>query len=119
MIKFYSCFIESLLSLSVGFILTCNNRNKLLGIVRVCSKTADTFLSDLTDLYKERSVEKAKLILADPAQPLLDKVTLLSSRHRHQLPRFRTNRLKHSVIPLMIRDLNNVDGIWCWIYKTI
>ena len=42
----------------------------MLGIVRVCRKIAGTALNDLSELHKERSVTKARLILAYPVHPL-------------------------------------------------
>lgn len=53
---FYPCFIESFLTFNFVFwfgLWTCENKNKLLGLVKVCSKVAGTTLSDLTDLLKE------------------------------------------------------------------
>ena len=54
---FYSCFIESVLTFA--FIcwfgsINLKNRNRLQGIVRVCSKIIGTPLTDITVLYKTR-----------------------------------------------------------------
>ena len=51
---FYSCFIESVL---------------LLTPVKVCSKIAGTQLSSLNDLYKVRSLRRARSIMAEQPIP--------------------------------------------------
>lgn len=82
---FYSCFIESVLTFS--FIcwhrsLSIKQKNRMLGIVKVCSKIVGTPLDDLHDLYKVRSLKKARAILADPSHPLWGEFMLLPSGRR-------------------------------------
>ncbi|XDV19566.1 hypothetical protein PO909_025015 [Leuciscus waleckii] len=107
---FYSCFIESVLTFS--FIcwygsLSIKQKNRMQGIVKVSSKIVGTPLNDLHDLYKVRSLKKARAILADHSHPLWDKFMLLSSGRRYSLSRCRTNRLKRSFIPTVITIVNN------------
>lgn len=107
---FYSCFIESVLTFS--FIcwhgsLSIKQKNRMQGIVKVCSKIVGTLLNDLYDLYKVRSLKKARAILADHSHPLWDEFMLLPSGRRYSLPRCRTNRLKRSFIPTAITIVNN------------
>ena len=71
---FYSCFIESVLTFA--FIcwfgsISLKNRNRLQGIVRVCSKIVGTPLTDITLLYKTRALNKVRLVLSDPSHPLV------------------------------------------------
>ncbi len=94
---FYSCFIESVLTFSFICwygLLSLKNKNRLQGIVRVCSKIAGINLNDLTDVYKLRTLSKARSVLTDQSHPLVDEFVLLPSRRRYILPRCRTNRLK-------------------------
>lgn len=107
---FYSCFIESVLTFSfiVWFgSLTLKNRNRLVGIVKMCSKIAGINLMDLSQLYKGRATKKAQSILADPSHPLFSEFRLLPSGRRYILPRCRTNRFKNSFVPAAIGLLNN------------
>lgn len=47
------------------------NRNRLQGIVKVCSKVTGITLNNLSDLYKVRTLKKkACSILVDPSHPL-------------------------------------------------
>lgn len=107
---FYSCFIESVLTFS--FIcwhgsLSVKQKNRLQGIVKVCSKIAGTSLNDLHDLYKVRSLKKARSIVADPSHPLWCDFMLLPSGRRYKLPLCNTNRFKKSFIPAAISLVND------------
>lgn len=107
--SFYSCFIESILTFS--FIcwygsLSLRNKNRLQGIVRVCSKIAGISLNDLTALYQLRTLSKVRSILGDQSHPLAGEFLLLPSGRRYILPKCRTNRLKHSFFPAAIALLN-------------
>lgn len=51
--------------------------NQLHDVIKVCKKTAGASLSDLNDLYKFRSIKKAKTIAADPSHCGLGADTLL------------------------------------------
>ena len=107
---FYSCFIESVLTFA--FIcwfgsINLKNRNRLQGIVRVCSKIVGAPLKDISLLYKTRALNKARLVLTDPSHPLAPEFKLLPSRRRFHVPRCRTNRFKNTWVPVAIGLLNN------------
>ena len=76
-------------------------------IVKACGKIAGMNLNDLNDLYKVRTLKKARSILADPSHPLFNDFVLLPSGCRYSLPKCRTNRLKKSFIPAAISFLND------------
>lgn len=107
---FYSCFIESVLTFA--FIcwfgsINLKNRNRLQGIVRVCSKIVGTPLTDISLLHRTRALNKAKLVLSDSTHPLASEFSLLPSRRRFHVPRCRTNRFKNSWVPVAIGLLNS------------
>ena len=108
---FYSCFIESVLTFT--FIcwhgsLSIKEKNRMQGIVKVCSKSAGTPLDGVHDLHKARSLKKARAILADSSHPLWGEFMLLPSGRRYSLPRCRTKRFKRSFIPAVIPIVNSI-----------
>ncbi len=87
--------------------LSLENKKRLQGIVRACSKIAGINLNNLTDLYMVRSLRQACTILAKPSHCLAGEFLLLPSGHRDIQSRCRTSRLKYSFVPAAIGFLND------------
>lgn len=82
--EIWKCFIYLWLNLFFCIIswfglLTLKNNNRLLGIIRVCGKVADTTLNDLSQVHIVRILKKARTVLvssccfhldADSARPV-------------------------------------------------
>jgi hypothetical protein len=106
---FYSSFLVSVLTFS--FIcwfqsLCVKNRNVLDSVVNVCGKIVGVKQESLTVLYDRRVERKASCILNDNSHVLAHHFELLPSGRRYRVPRFRTQRAKHSFIPSAINILN-------------
>ncbi|CAL8259624.1 unnamed protein product [Arctogadus glacialis] len=56
------------------------------GCCPVCSKVAGTQMSNLSDLYKFRSLRKDRSIMAEATHPLYFELFLLPSGRRYKLP---------------------------------
>lgn len=107
---FYSCLMESVLTFSLVCwyrFLSQRNKNRLQEIVNVCSKVAGVSLNNLRDVYKIRTLRKARSILAGSSHPLHDYFVLLPFSRRYGVLRARTNRLKPAFVLVATGILNN------------
>lgn len=86
----YRCLLSAGLSLK--------NKNRIRGVVKVCTKITATALKDTSGSYKVRVLATAHKILA--THRCFGEFPLLPSSQRHTLPRCKTNRLKNSVLPV-------------------
>ena len=106
---FYSCFIESVLSFAcVSWFgsLNVQYRNKLQGVINVCSKVAATTFSSILSVYRVRSLKKARSIVADPSHPLFPQFRLLPSGRRFRARRWNYKRLNDSFVNVSLGLLN-------------
>ena len=106
---FYSCFIESVLSFAcVSWFgsLNVQCRNKLQGVINVCSKVAATTFSSILSVYRVRSLKKARSIVADPSHPLFPQFRLLPSGRRFRARRWNYKRLNDSFVNVSLGLLN-------------
>lgn len=102
---FNSAFIESVLSplMSSWFgSLSLKNKNKLVKIVRQCSKITEVTLKDLPHLFEVRVILNAKTIALEPQHPLYVEFLMLLSGQRFSLPEGSTNRYRLSFIPQLL-----------------
>ena len=110
MFTFYSCFIESVLSfacISWYGSLNMQNRNKLQGVINLCSKVIRTPLNGLPALYRARSLKKARAIVGDPSHPLFPQFPMLRSGRRYRSRRWNYKRLADSFVNKAIGFLND------------
>lgn len=71
---FYCCFIESALTFTLVRwydLLNPKNKNRLWSIVRMCCKIAGITVTELSQRYKLRILQKAESVLADHGRPLV------------------------------------------------
>lgn len=107
--NFYCSFIESLFTFS--FIcwfksLSLVDKNRLQKIVKICSKIIGIKLRDLSSLYEEQVLRKAKCILSQPLHPLFPEFDLLPSGRRFRVPQ-QDKRFSKTFVPSAIKELNS------------
>ena len=108
---FYNSFVESVLTF--GLICWFGNasetqKNTLRKIVSIASKVLGMNLNSLSDIYKARSIEKAKKIISDPRHHLNSAFELLPLDWRLRLPFYEKNWCKFSFVPKSIKFLNEM-----------
>lgn len=108
---FYKSFIESILC----YCIVCwyghskvTHKNKLGKIVRTCGKIMGEQQVDLSHLYLTRLTDKADKVSMDTSHPLSVEFQPLPSGRRYRYPKIKTNRAKHSFIPMAITQLNKM-----------
>ena len=106
---FNICFIETVLSFAcVGWFgsLNVQYKNKLQGVINLCSKVAATTFSSILSVYRVRSLKKARSIVADPSHPLSPQFRLLPSGRRFRARRWNYKRLNDSFVNVSLGLLN-------------
>ena len=110
LLTFYHAFIESILTFS--FIcwfhsITLQDRTRLLGITKVCSKIIGHPVRALSAFCDQQTIRSAYRILHDPSHTLHSVFEWLPSGRRLRCPRCRTQRRKTTFVPRAIQLLNN------------
>lgn len=105
----YRSLIESILTFNIvtwyGNI-SVKNKAKLCRIVKIASKIVGQPQRQLTSLYEDAMVRKARKIICDSTHPLYPSFEILPSRRRFKVPLARKNLYKKSFIPSAISVLN-------------
>ena len=109
---FYSAFIESVLSFSIGVwygSLSVKNKNSLNQIVRWASRIIGVNQRNLGCIYKKQLYRKASTVLSDLSHPLRIDFKLLPSGRRFAASRWKTRRYRNTFVPAAIEVLNNIS----------
>lgn len=106
---FYYAFIENVITFSFTswfHSITLQNRNRLLNVVKVCSKIIEQPVRTLTALCDQQSVKLTRRILQDPSHILFPEFEWLPSGRRLRCPGCRTQRRKATFIPRAVQLFN-------------
>ncbi|KAK0146882.1 putative RNA-directed DNA polymerase from transposon BS [Merluccius polli] len=107
---FYYAFIKNVITFSFTswfHSITLQNRNRLLSVVKVCSKIIEQPVRTLTTLCDQQTIKIAHRIIQDPAHILSSEFEWLPSGRRLRCPGCRTQRRKASFVPRAVRLLND------------
>ena len=102
---FYSAFIESVLSFSIGVwygSLSVKNKNSLNQIVRWASRIIGVNQKNLGSIYTNQLYRKASTVLSDLSHPLRIDFKLLPSGCRFAASRWKTRRYRNTFVPAAI-----------------
>ncbi len=108
---FYRSFVESVVTFSlICWYGTVKQKNSLSRLIKVSSCIIGSKQKALEELYQKQMLRRVESILSDSSHPLQAEFQMLPSGLRFKLPKFRTNRYKHSFVPAAILLLNSIKN---------
>ena len=106
---FYQAHICSILTFSISAWfgnLSVKNKNRLNKVLNAASKIIGNIQEPLWRIFERTTLKKAQQILETKEHPLNLEFILLPSQRRYRSPPTKTNRHKHSFVPMAIQLLN-------------
>ena len=114
LLTFYHSFIESVLTFSFiswFYSISLQDRTRLLGITKVCSKITGHPIRALSAFCDQQTIRNAHRILYDPSHTLHSVFEWLPSGRRLRCPCCRTQRRRATFVPTAFQLLNSDSSL--------